>query len=436
MASIKVGIVGSGYVGLVTGACFAHLGHDVICVDNDPKKLEVLRKGKVPIYEPGLEEMITSSRKKKKIRFTSSISEAVKHSEVIFICVNTPPRDDGGADLSYVENVSREIARNLTHYCLVVEKSTVPVQTGERVYRTIRENHRRKVDFDVASNPEFLREGSAIEDFLNPDRIVVGVSSKRAEDLLRKLYAPIKAPLVVTDIKSAEIIKHASNSFLATKISFINMVARICDAVGADVEQVSKGMGMDPRIGSSFLKAGIGFGGFCFPKDLAAFFHMSRSLGTPFTMLKEVLDINETQKQYFVQLIERVLWNLRGKTIGVLGLAFKGNTDDMRFAPSIDIIQSLQKEGVKIKAYDPQAMEKSKSLFKNVTFVKDPYAVCQGADALAVLTDWKEFKSLDLKKIKKLLKHPVVFDGRNLFDPSAMQKLGFDYYGIGRNSKK
>lgn len=436
MAGIKVGIVGSGYVGLVTGACFAHLGHDVICVDNDPKKLEVLRRGKVPIYEPGLEEMIKGSRKKKKIKFTSSIAEAVKHSEVIFICVNTPPRDDGGADLSYVENVSREIARNLTHYCLVVEKSTVPVQTGERVYRTIKENHRRKVDFDVASNPEFLREGSAIEDFLNPDRIVVGVSSKRAEDLLRKLYSPVKAPLVVTDIKSAEIIKHASNSFLATKISFINMVARICDAVGADVEQVSKGMGMDPRIGSSFLKAGIGFGGFCFPKDLAAFFHMSRSLGTPFTMLKEVLDINETQKQYFVQLIERVLWNLRGKTIGVLGLAFKGNTDDMRFAPSIDIIESLQKEGVKIRAYDPQAMEKSKSLFKNVTFVKDPYAVCQGADALAVLTDWKEFKSLDLKKVKKLLKHPVVFDGRNLYDPAAMQKLGFDYYGIGRNSKK
>lgn len=436
MAAIKVGIVGSGYVGLVTGACFAHLGHDVVCVDNDPKKLALLKKGKVPIYEPGLEEMLRVSRKKKKIAFTSSIAEAVKHAEVIFICVNTPPRDDGGADLSYVENVSREIARNLTHYCLVVEKSTVPVETGERVYRTIKENHRRKVDFDVASNPEFLREGSAIEDFLNPDRIVVGVSSKRAEDLLRKLYAPIKAPLVVTDIKSAEIIKHASNSFLATKISFINMVARICDAVGADVEQVSKGMGMDPRIGSSFLKAGIGFGGFCFPKDLMAFFHMSRALGTPFTMLKEVLDINETQKQYFVQLIERVLWNLRGKTIGVLGLAFKGNTDDMRFAPSIDIIASLQKEGVKIQAYDPQAMEKSKALFKNVTFVKDPYAVCQGADALAVLTDWKEFKSLDLKKIKKLLKHPVVFDGRNLYDPAAMQKLGFDYYGIGRNSKK
>lgn len=436
MAGIKVGIVGSGYVGLVTGACFAHLGHDVVCVDNDPKKLAILRKGKVPIYEPGLEEMIRASRRKKKISFTSSIAEAVKHSQVIFICVNTPPRDDGGADLSYVENVSREIARNLTHYCLVVEKSTVPVQTGERVYKTIKENHRRKVDFDVASNPEFLREGSAIDDFLKPDRIVVGVSSKRAEDLLRKLYAPIKAPLVVTDIKSAEIIKHASNSFLATKISFINMVARICDAAGADVEQVAKGMGLDPRIGASFLKAGIGFGGFCFPKDLAAFYHMSRALGTPFNLLKEVLEINETQKHYFVQLIERVLWNLRGKTIGLLGLAFKGDTDDMRFAPSIDIIASLQREGVRIQAYDPQAIEKAKPLLKNVTFSANAYAVCKQADALVVLTDWKEFKGLDLKRVRKLLKHPVIFDGRNLYDPDEMRRLGFDYYGIGRNSKQ
>ncbi len=436
MSSIKVGIIGSGYVGLVTGACFAHLGHQVTCVDNDPKKLAILRKGKVPIYEPGLEEMISAARKKKKIAFTNSIADAVKSSEVVFICVNTPPRDDGGADLSYVENVSREIARNLTHYCLVVEKSTVPVQTGERVYKTIKANHRRKVDFDVASNPEFLREGSAIEDFLKPDRIVVGVSSRRAEDLLRKLYAPVKAPLVVTDIKSAEIIKHASNSFLATKISFINMVARICDAVGADIEQVARGMGLDPRIGASFLKAGIGFGGFCFPKDLAAFYHMSKSLGVPFTMLKEVLEINESQKHYYVQLIERVLWNLRGKTIGVLGLAFKGNTDDMRFAPSIDIIEALQKEGVKIRAYDPEAMEKAKPLFKGVQFATNSYDVCRGADALAVLTDWKEFKNLDMKKIKRLLKSPVIFDGRNLYDPEEIKNLGFDYYGIGRSSKK
>ncbi len=436
MASIKVGIIGSGYVGLVTGACFAHLGHQVTCVDNDPKKLAILRKGKVPIYEPGLSEMIKAARKKKKITFTSSIADAVKTSEVIFICVNTPPRDDGGADLSYVENVSREIARNLTHYCLVVEKSTVPVQTGERVYKTIKANHRRKVDFDVASNPEFLREGSAIEDFLKPDRIVVGVSSRRAEDLLRKLYAPVKAPLVVTDIKSAEIIKHASNSFLATKISFINMVARVCDAVGADIEQVSRGMGLDPRIGASFLKAGIGFGGFCFPKDLAAFYHMSKSLGVPFNMLKEVLEINDTQKLYYVQLIERVLWNLRGKTIGVLGLAFKGNTDDMRFAPSIEIIEALQKEGVKIRAYDPEAMEKAKPLFKGVQFTSSAYEVCRGADALAVLTDWKEFKTLDMKKIKRLLKSPVIFDGRNLYDPEEIKNLGFDYYGIGRSSKK
>lgn len=435
MTGLKVGIIGSGYVGLVTGACLAHLGHDVLCVDNDPKKLAALRKGQVPIYEPGLAEMISGCKKKKKLAFTSSIAEAVRHSEVIFICVNTPPRDDGGADLSYVENVSREIARNLRQYCLVVEKSTVPVQTGERVFKTIRENHRRKVDFDVASNPEFLREGSAISDFLHPDRIVIGVSSKRAEDILRKLYAPIKAPLVVTDIKSAEIIKHASNSFLAAKISFINMVARICDAAGADVEQVAKGMGLDPRIGASFLKAGIGFGGFCFPKDLAAFYHMSKLLGAPFHLLKEVLEINEGQKQYFLQLIERVLWNLRGKTIAILGLAFKGDTDDMRFAPSIDIIASLQKEGVRIRAYDPQASGKAKGILKKVTFVKSAYAACQDADAVAVLTDWKEFKTLDLKKIRKLLKQPIMFDGRNIFDPEQMRASGFDYYGIGRNSK-
>ncbi|MBU3760154.1 MAG: UDP-glucose/GDP-mannose dehydrogenase family protein [Candidatus Omnitrophica bacterium] len=435
MTGLKVGIIGSGYVGLVTGACLAHLGHDVLCVDNDPKKLAALRKGQVPIYEPGLAEMISGCKKKKKLAFTSSIAEAVRHSEVIFICVNTPPRDDGGADLSYVENVSREIARNLRQYCLVVEKSTVPVQTGERVFKTIRENHRRKVDFDVASNPEFLREGSAISDFLHPDRIVIGVSSKRAEDILRKLYAPIKAPLVVTDIKSAEIIKHASNSFLAAKISFINMVARICDAAGADVEQVAKGMGLDPRIGASFLKAGIGFGGFCFPKDLAAFYHMSKLLGAPFHLLKEVLEINEGQKQYFLQLIERVLWNLRGKTIAILGLAFKGDTDDMRFAPSIDIIASLQKEGVRIRAYDPQASAKAKGILKKVTFVKSAYAACQDADAVAVLTDWKEFKTLDLKKIRKLLKQPIMFDGRNIFDPEQMRASGFDYYGIGRNSK-
>jgi len=428
----KVAIVGSGYVGLVTGACFAHLGNKVICVDNDLKKIRMLRKGKVPIYEPGLDKMIAAAARKKKISFTANLAEAIRECDIIFICVNTPPKDDGGADLSYVENVSRQIAKSLKRYCLIVEKSTVPVQTGERVFRTIRD-HVGNVEFDVASNPEFLREGSAIEDFLNPDRVVIGVSSAKAEKLLKQLYAPLKSKMVVTDIKSAEIIKHASNSFLATKISFINAVARVCDAVGADVEKVAAGMGLDPRIGPSFLKAGIGFGGFCFPKDLAAFYHMSQKLGVPFELLQEVLNINEAQKAYFVKKIENVLWNLRGKRIALLGLAFKGNTDDMRFAPSIDIIHALQKEGVELHAYDPEAMDRAREVLKGVVFAKNAYEACRGADAVALITDWKAFQSLNWSKIRKLVRQPVVFDGRNFLEPEVLQGLGFHYHGIGRN---
>lgn len=429
---MKVAVIGAGYVGLVTGTCFAEIGNEVVCVDNDPKKLAVLKKGNVPIYEPGLDVLIKKNVKANRLSFSASIKTALKGADVLFICVNTPPKKDGGADLSYVENVSREIAANLTDYCLIVEKSTVPVQTGERVYETIKRNLKSGLPFDVASNPEFLREGSAVNDFLKPDRVVIGVSSARAEKLLRKLYAPLKAKMVVTDIKSAELIKHASNSFLATKISFINNVARVCDAVGADIEQVAKGMGLDPRIGPSFLSAGIGFGGFCFPKDLAAFLHMAGSVGQDFPLLQEVLNVNESQKDYFIEKIEKVLWNLRGKTLGVLGLAFKGNTDDMRFAPSIEIIKHFQKEGVKIQAYDPAAMDRAKEIFTGVTYTKDSYAVCKNADALVILTDWNEFKELDLEKVKKQLDQPIIFDGRNLYDPKKMKKMGFDYYSIGR----
>ncbi len=429
---MKIVVIGSGYVGLVTGACFAHLGNIVICVDNDPKKLALLRKGELPIYEPGLEKIVHAGIKAKKLSFASSIKTALKDAEVVFICVNTPPKDDGSADLSYVENVSREIAESMTNYCLVVEKSTVPVQTGERVAKTIKKNHKNGCSFDVASNPEFLREGSAVEDFLKPERVVIGVSSARAEKILRELYKPLKAKMVVTDIKSAELIKHASNSFLATKISFINNVAKVCDAVGADVEEVARGMGLDPRIGKSFLKAGIGFGGFCFPKDLAAFHHMAKECGSQFPMLQEVLNVNEEQKKFFLEKISRVLWNLRGKTLGILGLAFKGNTDDMRFAPSIDIIAYLQNEGVKIKAYDPAAMSKAKECLKNVSYEKNMYDVCNNADALVILTDWNEFLDLDWNRVKKKLIQPIVFDGRNMFQPKEMKKLGFDYYSIGR----
>ncbi len=429
---MKIAIIGSGYVGLVTGTCFAHLGNEVMCVDNDLKKLAMLKKGQVPIYEPGLEEMIRKNVKEKRLTFSSSIVQAVNHAEVLFICVNTPPKDNGEADLSYVEKVSEDIAKHMKGYRLIVEKSTVPVQTGEWVQKTIRQNRRSGVSFDVASNPEFLREGSAINDFIHPDRVVLGVQSKKAEKILRTLYEPLKAPILVTDIKSAELIKHASNSFLATKISFINAVSRICDSVGADIEQVAKGMGLDPRIGPSFLKAGIGFGGFCFPKDLSAFLRMSEKVGTRFELLNEVLAINEEQKRYFVQKIESNLWNLKSKNIGVLGLAFKANTDDMRFAPSINIIEALQREGVKIRAYDPQAAEKARSIFTGIRYVKTPYEAARNADALLVLTEWGEFTNLDLKRLKRLMKQPVIFDGRNIFDPQELDRQGFRYFGMGR----
>ena len=430
---MKIGIIGTGYVGLVTGTCFAHLGHHVICVDSNSEKIALLKKGKAPIYEPGLEEMLEENMSRKRLSFTGRIDEAVRSSEILFICVNTPPKENGEADLSYVENVSREIARNLKSYRLVVEKSTVPVQTGEWIYKTIKSIQPRESLFDVASNPEFLREGSAIHDFLNPDRIILGVASARAGKLLRKLYSSFSAPLVVTDIKSAEIIKHASNSFLATKVAFINVVSRICDVTNADIENVAYGMGLDPRIGASFLKAGIGFGGFCFPKDLAAFERMAEKVGVPFGILREVLNSNEEQKKYFVQKVSNALWNLRGKTLGILGLAFKSNTDDMRFAPSIDIIQALQKEGAHIQAYDPQAMPKCKTIFKKIRYAQDPYQAARHADALAVLTEWDEFKELDFKRIKKLMRHPVLFDARNIYDPQEIKKIGFHYYGMGRN---
>ena len=429
---MKIGIIGSGYVGLVTGVCLAHLGHEVLCVDNDPRKVALLLKGRSPIYEPGLEEMLRENVARRRLNFSSQIVHAVRRCEVLFICVNTPPKDNGDADLSFVENVSYEIARNLKEYRLVVEKSTVPVQTGEWIYKTIRENQPRRAFFDVAANPEFLREGSAIHDFLNPDRIILGVSSKKAETILRKLYEPLKARIVVTDLKSSEIIKHASNSFLATKISFINAVARVCDASGADIEKVAEGMGLDPRIGPSFLKAGIGFGGFCFPKDLSAFLRMSEKIGVRFDLLKEVLNINEAQKHYFVQKIENALWNLKGKTLGILGLSFKPDTDDIRFAPSLDIIQKLQKEEVKIQAYDPQAMPKFKALFKNIHYAKNPYEALRNADGLVLLTEWEEFANLDFKRVKKLLRQPFIFDGRNFFNPASLRKMGFRYCGIGR----
>ena len=429
---MKIGIIGTGYVGLTTGACFASLGNNVICVDNNEAKVRMLKKGVMPIYEPGLEELVKTNVKENRLSFTTSISDAVKKCEVIFICVNTPPKENGDADLSAVEIVSEAIASHMTSYRLIVEKSTVPVETGMRVKQTIKSNVKKNVEFDVASNPEFLREGSAIHDFLNPDRIVIGVESKRAEKLLRDLYKPVSAPIVVTDIRSAEIIKHASNSFLATKISFINLISRICDKVGADVNKVAEGIGLDHRIGKDFLRPGAGFGGFCFPKDLAAFIHIADKLGVDMKMLRGVVEANDEQKEYFLKLIEDNLWNLKNKQIGVLGIAFKPDTDDIRFAPSIDIILKLEREGVKVKAYDPQAMQNAKAVLNGTIYAKDAYDAAKGAEALVILTEWNEFRQLDFKKIKKLMKRPLVIDGRNIYSPEKMRELGFQYISIGR----
>ena len=429
---MKISVIGSGYVGLVTGACFASLGNEVVCVDNDPKKIQMLRSGGIPIYEPGLEELVKDAVKKKRLSFTTDIASATKRSEVVFIAVGTPPRPNGEADLSFVEDVAQKIAKNLGGYTVIVEKSTVPVQTGHKIKDTVKHYAKKGAQFDVASNPEFLREGTAISDFMHPDRVVLGVESEKAKKLLSELYKPLGGQLVLTDIKSAEIIKHASNSFLATKISFINAISNICEAAGADVEQVALGMGLDKRIGKSFLNAGIGFGGFCFPKDLSAFIRIAEKLGYDFELLKAVERINDGQKKLYLKKVEEALWNLNGKTLAVLGLAFKPNTDDMRFAPAIDIIEALQAQGAKVRAYDPHAMERAKDCLKDITYTKDAYTCAKGADALLILTEWNEFKELDLVKLKKLLKQPVVVDGRNIYDPGKMKKLGFRYASIGR----
>lgn len=437
---MNITIVGSGYVGLVTGVCLAQIGHKVICVDVDQEKIKKLKQGKVPIYEPGLEDLLKKNLKNKRLSFTTSIKEATKKSIAIFIAVGTPSKKNGDADLTYVENVARQIAVNMDSYKLIIEKSTVPAETGKRVARTVkmnlpkkfRKNNKITLDFDVASNPEFLREGSAVHDFMNPDRVVAGVESEKAEKLFREIYKPLKPHMVFTNISSAELIKHASNSFLATKISFINAISKICDHLGADVLKVAEGMGYDKRIGKAFLNAGVGYGGSCFPKDVDAFIRISEKSGYSFNLLNEVRNINEEQKASFVRLIEDKLWIVKNKVIGVLGLAFKPDTDDMRSAPAVDIINVLQHEGAKIKAYDPVAMPNAKKILKKVIYGKDPYEVAKGCDCLLILTEWDEFKKLNFKKIKMVMNQPVIFDGRNLYHNKDLENLGFEYYGIGR----
>ncbi len=430
---MNICVIGAGHVGLVTAACFSDLGHRVVCVDQDRPKVQSLRKGKVWFYEPGLERLVERNLRKRRLSFTERIGDGVRHCEVIFIAVGTPPLASGDADLSSVEQVVREVARLAKGYRLIVEKSTVPVETGKRILQTLQMWPKGKTQFDVASNPEFLREGSAVEDFLHPERIVVGVQSKRARALLEELYRPFKAPWVVTDIASAELIKHASNAFLATKVSFINAISVLCDRVGADVEKVALGMGLDSRIGPSFLKAGLGYGGFCFPKDLEAFVRIAEKLGYDFQLLKATRQINEDQKRILVEKVLHHLWNLKGKRIALLGLAFKPDTDDMRFAPSLDIVSALIQGGAQVHAYDPRSMKAARRILGNkVRFSKDPYSASKGADCLVVITEWAEFRELDFKRIKRLMRQPILVDGRNLYRPEVMRRLGFRYVGMGR----
>ena len=429
---MKLTIIGTGYVGLVTGACFAQVGHHVVCVDNDAAKVDVLQAGGIPIFEPGLEELVKANTAAKRLSFTTSTAEGVRKSDVIFIAVPTPPLPDGSVDLSFIEKVARDIAGAMTSYKIVVDKSTVPVKTGDNVAETIKRYNKAHVDFDVVSNPEFLREGFAVQDLMRPDRVVIGVRSQRPVPAVKEIYAPFNAPIIVTDINSAELIKHASNSFLALKISYINALSVLCEATGANVQEVANGMGMDARIGRRFLDASLGFGGSCFPKDLSAFIKIAEQVGCDFGLLKEVQQINARQMDRFVKKIQDTLWVLKDKTIGVLGLAFKENTDDIRMSPALDLCHRLQKEGAILRVHDPKAMEKAKTVLKDVTYVEDMNAVAEGCDALVVATEWEEFKKLDLERARKALTHPIMFDGRNLFDPAEMERLGFIYKSIGR----
>src|SRR6266581_4325278 len=433
---MDLSIIGSGYVGLVTGACFADVGHNVICVDNDAQKIKQLQAGEVPIYEPGLEEIIHRNVSARRLRFTGSIREGVENSQIIFIAVPTPQLPDGDVDLSFLEKVAREIADVLTDYRVIVDKSTVPVKTGERVAETIKRYNRHGATFDVVSNPEFLREGCAIRDLMHPDRIVIGAQSQHAVDLMKKVYEPFMAPVLVTGINSAELIKHAANSFLALKISYINAISAICEASGADVEKVADGIGMDRRIGRQFLNSGIGYGGSCFPKDVAAFIHISEQIGVPFNLLKEVQRINTAQKERFLKVIRETLWVLREKKIAVWGLTFKPDTDDIRSSVAIELVTNLLREGAHVVAYDPKGMQKARAIkaIADAEFASSALEAVDGAEALIIATEWSEFANVDLALVKERMITPIVFDGRNLFDSETMGQLGFRYHSIGRAS--
>jgi UDPglucose 6-dehydrogenase len=449
---LKISVVGTGYVGLVTGGCLAEIGHEVMCTDSDPSKIQILESGGLPIYEPGLEKVIDKARKEKRIRFSANPADAATGGDAIFICVGTPPLPNGDADLSAIDHVARTIATEANGPKLVIEKSTVPARTGEELKRALavygrKSNH----TFRVASNPEFLREGTAVEDFLHPDRVVVGVEDETAEKQMKEIYRPVlerkfKCPVhtttacpngpapawLVTTINSAELIKHASNSFLALKISYANMVADLAERLGADIKEVMHAVGMDPRIGTAFLNPGLGFGGFCLPKDLQAFVHLAERSGVDFTMLKEAEKVNKKRITHFVEKLRRALWVVRGKQIGLLGLAFKANTDDIRFAPAIELVNQLLAEGAKVRAYDPEAMERARPLVTQIEYAQSPYDAIKDAEAMLIATEWDEFRKLDWDKVRDLMARPLILDGRNLLSPKEMKSRGFEYHCFGR----
>jgi len=448
---VRLTVIGCGYVGLVTGACLAAAGHEVHCTDIDEKRIEHLKAGKVPIYEEHLDEVLKRASVEGTISYTSDAGEAIRAGEVIFICVGTPPKENGEADLSAIDHVARQIAREARTPKLVVEKSTVPALTGVQLQKALAAYSRDgAVEFAVASNPEFLREGTAVSDFFHPDRIVVGVEDEKSASIMREIYRPIlerkfrcplhggKCPngssgeLLVTTINSAELIKHASNSFLALKISYANVISDLCERIGADVEEVTRAMGLDPRIGTQFLKAGLGFGGFCFPKDIQAFIHLSSQMGVEFDMLKAAERVNKQRIDRFFEKIHKALWVVKGKKVAVLGLAFKANTDDIRFAPALEVIRRLLEEGAEVHASDPEAIPRTKPLLPSVQYYEDPYEALKGVDAALVCTEWKIFRDLDWEKAGHSMSRRLVIDGRNLYAPKRMQDLGFDYHSFGR----
>lgn len=431
---MNICVIGTGYVGLVTGAVFADLGNDVICVDKIEKKIKELKKGIMPIYEPGLEEMVVRNCKEGRLFFSTSIEEGVKKSQVIFIAVGTPPKENGETDLSFIKKAAKEIAEVIDGYKVIVNKSTVPVGTGDLVKDIVQKNKKRNVKFEVVSNPEFLREGTAINDTLYPDRIVIGAPSKEVAMVLLELYATLERPMIITDVYSAEAIKYASNSFLALKISFINAVSNLCEKTGANVVDVAKGIGLDARIGKNFLDPGLGYGGSCFPKDVDSFIYTAQKYGIDFGILKAAVQENKDRIPHFLNKMKQALGSFKGKTIGILGLAFKPDTDDIREAKSIELIEALLKEKAIVRAYDPVAMENTKKILPDIDYCSNSYEVAEGCDAIVIVTEWREFKQLNMEKIKAVMKDCVIFDGRNMYNVERKRQMGFKYYSIGRKN--